>query len=285
MSDLKIETKKGFVRGVWGIYDVGGSKGKAYSRRTKIDNDIILAKLNPYAPKCKVYIFGEDNFKILTDKGFDTVLIDKKPICWDMVNEQYRHKIEIWKYGLKDFDEIVFLDWDCVPCAPIPADFWDVMGSGAKIRSTIYMYVRKRLFARKGDERKLSASTFLYIRGKEQADEIIKTWERIGRPWQEELALSQYMDDINGGWKGYEDFRAKYEQPYHTLFFHYPAEYYKDVCAKNSIFYHLNCKIVAWILGDRSTNGIKERLDAWQKRSIDGFMTVWNNKVKEQQKK
>ncbi len=260
--------KSGFIRGVWGIYDVGGKLGKPYSRRTKIDNDITLAKLNPYAPKCKVYIFGEDNFKILTDKGFDTVLIDKKPICWDMLKEQYRHKIEIWKAGLQDFEEIVFLDWDCVPCAPIPNDFWQVLGSGAKVRTTLYQYVLQRALFRSPDARKLSASTFVYIRGEEVVEGIIKTWEDMGKPWQEEVALSKYIDNLNGGWKGIKDYSVKFEQPYHTLFFGYPSEYLKEVVAKNNIFYHLNYKQVIYLLADGKPNNIKARLDVYQQGAI-----------------
>jgi hypothetical protein len=279
-----MQKKVSFVRGIWGVYD-NGSMGKAYSRRRKIDNDILLAKLNPYAPKCKVYVFGEDNFKYIKDMGFDAVLIDKKPICWDMVKEQYRHKIEIWKAGLQENDEIVFLDWDCVPCAPIPSDLWNVLGESGNIKTTIYMYRLKRLHTRKGDERKLSSSTFVYIKGKEIVDGIIQTWERIGRPWQEEVALSQYIDDMNGGWKGIEDYRIKFEQPYHILYWHYSPEIYKDVYAKNSIFYHLNHNKVSWLLGNKDVNGIKQRLDIWQKNSINNLLTLYNNKINEQRNK
>jgi hypothetical protein len=279
MSDIK----RAFIRGIWGIYDIDKTLGRPYSRRTKIDNDIRLAKLNPYAPPCKVYIFGEDNFKIMTDKGFDTVLIDKKPICWDMVKEQYRHKIEIWKAGLQDFDEVVFLDWDCVPCASIPSDFWDVLSGGQKIKTTIFQYVKKRIFTRVGDERKLSSSTFVYIRGKEVVDEIIKTWERIGRPWQEEVALSQYIDDLNGGWKGIEDYRIKFEQPYHTLFYWYIPEYYRDVVAKNSIFYHLNCHKVFRLLGDGDVGRIKQRLDEWQQAERSAIGILCDKRMKKLQ--
>jgi len=281
-----MENKKvSFIRGVWGIFDKDNSLGKAYSRRKKINNDIDLCKLNPYAPKCKVYIFGEENFKILTDMGFDTVMVDKRPVCWDMMKEQYRHKIEIWNAGLQEHDEIVFLDWDCVPCAPVPNDFWDVLASGRNIRATIYMYTRKRLLSRVGDSRKLSSSTFVYIRGKEVVDEIIKTWERIGRPWQEEVALSQYIDDINGGWKGVEDYRIKFEPPYHILFHHYPAEYYLDVIRKHSIFYHLNNNKVAWLLGERNPAKVKSRLDLWQQNSIKNFMTIYTKKLNESKNK
>jgi hypothetical protein len=268
--------KRGFVRGIWGVYDINKVLSRWYSRRTKIDNDIVLAKLNPYAPPCRVYIFGEDNYKKMTDMGFDTVLADKKPFFWDMEKEQYRHKIEIWRLGLKDFDEIIFLDWDCVPCAPIPSDIWDVLGRGEKIRSTIFMYKSKRAFFRTNDARKVSSSTFVYMRGKETADDIIKIWEKMGRPWNEESALSKYIDEINGGWKGVEDYKMKYEPPYHTLFYHYGKEYLINVMMRHNIFYHLNCSKVAYLLGDRKPDGVKGRLDGWQVREKNSYQAMYN---------
>jgi len=252
---------KSFIRGIWGIPDINNTMGRWYSRRTKIENDITLAQLNPYAPPCRVYIFGEENFKKMTDMGFDTVLVDKKPCCWDMEKEQYRHKIEIWNAGLKDFKEVVFLDWDCVPAAPVPNDFWDVLGKGEKIRATIYMYHTRHVPFRRKDGRKVSASTFVYVRGKEVVEEIIAVWERMGRPWREEVALSKYIDELNGGWKGKEDYLVKYEPPYHTLYYHYGVDYMKNVMLENNIFFHLNHHKVRGLLGDGKVENIKKRLD------------------------
>lgn len=263
-----------FIRGVWGVYDKNKTLGRPYSRRTKIDNDIKLAKLNPYAPPCRVYVFGEDNFKMISDMGFDAVMADKRPICWDMVKEQYRHKIEIWKCGLQEFDEVVFLDWDCVPLAPIPNNFWDVLGKGNKIQATIFMYTLRRVFFRDNDARKVSASTFVYMRGKEIAEDIIKVWEKIGRPWQEEVALSKYIDETNGGWKGIEDYKMKFEPPYHTLFFHYGSDYVKDVMLPNNIFFHLNCHKVLDILGNGDLNSIKSKIQAWYGRQKMGMNSL-----------
>lgn len=274
---------KSFIRGIWGIYDVNKTLGRWYSRRTKIDNDITLAKLNPYAPKCKVYVFGEDNFKIMTDKGFDTVLIDKKPFIWDMEKEQYRHKIEIWRAGLQEFKEIVFLDWDCVPVKPIDNEFWNIIANGEKIKATIYQYKIRRAFFRKGDERKLSASTLTYINGLEHCEGIIKTWEKIGRPWQEEVALSKYIDELNGGWKGILDYMSKFETKFHTLYYKYPSEYIKNAILKYSTFYHLNCYKVAALLGDEKIDGIKTRLDGWNQREIHAINALYNRMIKDEQ--
>lgn len=276
MSDIK----RAFVRGIWGIYDTNNTLGRWYSRRTKIDNDIKLVQLNPYAPPCKVYVFGEDNFKRLTDIGFDTVLVDKRPFVWDMTKEQYRHKIEIWRAGLQDFDEIVFLDWDCVPCAPIPKDFWDVLSQGLPVRATIYMYKIPRVLFRQRDSRKVSSSTFVYIRGKQVVEDIINVWEKIGRPWQEEVALSKYIDEFNGGWKGIDDYEKKFEPPYHTLFYHYSSDHMKNVMQKHNIFYHLNCHKVSYLLGEGDKNKIKNRLDDWQRREQVAIQKLYEKKVK-----
>lgn len=257
--------KRSFIRGIWGIYD--NQNVKAYTRRPKIDNDIQLSLVNPYAPKCKVYVFGEDNFKKLTDMGFDTLLIDKKPICWDMQKEQYRHKIEIWKYGLVDYDEVVFLDWDCVPLCPIPKDFWDNLAKGPKIQATIYMYKLRRAFFRPSNERKLSASTFVYMREKDIANKVIETWERVGRPWQEEIALSKYIDELDGGWKGIDNYK-KYEPLYHILFWHYDKKFYSMV---KPIFFHYNYVMVRKALGGRTPEGVKKCLDALYQMELVNF--------------
>jgi len=277
--------KQGFVRGVWGIYDKDNKLGRPYSRRTKIDNDIELTSLNPYAPKCKVYVFGEDNFKFLTDKGWDTVLIDKRPIVWDMVKEQYRHKIEIWRAGLQEFNEIVFLDWDCVPTREIPTYFWEKLSVGMPIKATIYMYKLKRVIFRIGNERKVSASTFVYINGLEHCENIIKTWEEIGRPWQEEIALSKYIDILNGGnWLGIDDYLKKFEPEFHTLYNWYPSDYVKNVMYKENIFYHLNCHVVAGLLGNGNKDEVKHRIDDIDNRFKSARMALYNNRLKEEAK-
>ena len=116
--------KSSFIRGLWGIYD---NTKKCFERRKKIDNDIKIVLSNPYTKDFMTYVFGEDNYKYLVDKGLKCKLIDKKPIVWDMEKEQFRHKLEIFKCGMEDFDEIVFLDWDCLPVKEINKNFWETL--------------------------------------------------------------------------------------------------------------------------------------------------------------
>jgi hypothetical protein len=244
-----------FIKGIWGIYS---NKNHFYTRKTKVDKDVQLSLLNPYAPVYRVYVFGEDNFKAMIDLGFDCLMVDKKPFVWDMETTQYRHKLEVFKCGLSEFDEVVFTDWDCIPLQPIPKDFWRVLGAGEKIQASNFQYKKSRCSFRPGDTRKVSAATFVYMREKEIGDGIIKTWEDMGMPLKEELALSKYIDDLGGGWKGIENYK-KYEPRYHNTFWYYDKDFY--VNHKDPIFCHFNTHRITFFIGDKNKDHVKSRLD------------------------
>jgi len=239
-----------FINGLWGIYS---NKSHWWTRLPKCEKDIRFHQLNPYSPKTVVYIFGEENYKRTEDLGFVCKLIDKKPIIWDMEKEQYRHKMEIWKVGLQDFDSVVFLDWDCIPLKPIPNDFWDVMNQGEPIKTPIFMYHRKHVNRPPDDNRKVSSASFVYIRGKEHADKMIKLWEETGRPWKEEVTLSHYIDTLSGGWKGVENYRK------HDPIFYQMSVMYPDKDKSKLIFGHYNHHVIRHLTGNGQ--GVKERID------------------------
>jgi hypothetical protein len=243
-----------FITGLWGVH-ASKDKSHFWQRLSKCENDIKLFMLNPYAPKVKVYIFGEENFKRMVDLGFECCLIDKKPYVWDMELHQYRHKIEIWKYGCQDFDSIVFMDWDTIPIKPIPENFWSVMHQGEPIKATILQYKLKRV-NRKGHERKVSSASMVYIRGIEHVEEIIKTWEEMEKPCKEEYPLSKYIDSRSGGWKGVEDY-AKNDIIYYELT---PLQ---GLPKSQIVFKHFNHNGISALLGDGY--GVKERIDKLEK--------------------
>lgn len=253
--------KKSFIRGLWGEYNPGGIG--IWERRYKHDNDVKLATLNTYEPNIMVYVFGEDNYKFLVDKGYTCKLVDKKPMLWTLEPHCYRHKMEVWRQGLLDFDEIVFLDWDCVPACPIPNDFWENMSKGQPVQAALYAYRRRRINWREKDKTKIAAATFVYLREKSAGDEIIKIWEELGMPISEETVLMKYVEKINGGWYGVEDYRKKYEPIYHTLFgINEKGE--NDIPFLNTrepIFYHLNRRRVASLLEIEDKEAVKKRLD------------------------
>jgi len=194
------EVKRAFIRGLWGIYDHKGRR--YYKRRAKQDGDIKMISLNKNAQKHITYVFGSDNYKFLTDKGFEARLIDKRPIVWDMDKEQFRHKLEVLYQGLQEFDEIVFLDWDCTECRPLPPDFWERLAQKDPIQGVLRMYHKKKAYWRDSDHRKIPEASFVYIREKEIGKELNDLWEKMNRPWSEEVVIAKYIDDRNGGWHG-----------------------------------------------------------------------------------
>ena len=226
-----------FIRTLWGEYD---SSDKNKLRRKKMENDIRLLLRNPNKVDFKTYVFGEDNLKFLIDQGIeDCELIDKKPIVWDMGTQQFRHKIEAFKIGIEEFDEIVFLDWDCQAIKPIPIDFWDVLRKKEKIQAIMRMYKRRKAYWRKEDQRKIPCASFVYINDKDVGKDLVEMWNKMKKPWSEEIVMMRYMEEINGGWKGIEDYWEKFEPDFFVLDegYIYSKELLKT---KNLTFKHYN---------------------------------------------
>lgn len=238
--------KQGFIRTLWGIYD---NTRRFYARRSKMDNDIKLLLKNPFNTPWRTYVFGEDNLKFLNDLGVSNcVLIDKRPYVWDMDTQQFRHKIEAFKCGIEEFDQIVFLDWDCQPEKELPSNFWDVLSEKEPLQAIIRSYRRKKVFWRNSDWRKVPCASFVYIREKKIVYDLIQLWEDMGKPMSEELVMAKYMDERLGGWKGLDHYWDNYEPNFFVLDegFVYSKE---KLNTKYRCFGHLNHRQVSKKLG------------------------------------
>ena len=244
-NDMK---KRSFVRALWGIYEHEGRR--YYKRRTKMDNDIKLLFKNPWNEPFVTFTFGEDNHKYLLDRGVDSRLVDKKPILWDMDTEQFRHKLEVFKLGLQEFDEIVFLDWDTLPVAPLPENFWKKMYEKDSFQSPLIMYRRRKAMWRgRTDSRKLSSASFVYLRDKSIPEGFVEQWETMGKPWSEELVMSKYIDQLDGGWKGMDYYWEHHEPHWFALprkYWSYTPDQYRN--QKDRVFHHFDSRESAPLL-------------------------------------
>jgi|SaaInlV_165m_DNA_1040744.scaffolds.fasta_scaffold32880_3 hypothetical protein len=236
--------KRAFIRGLWGIYEHDGRR--FFKRRTKLDKDMDLVRLNKNAENHITYVFGEDNYKFLIDQGFEARLVDKRPIVWDMDNEQFRHKLEVLHQGMQEFDEIVFLDWDCTECRPIPDNFWERLSEKAEIQAVLRQYKKKKINWRPEHQRKMPEASFVYINNKETTKNLNELWEKMGRPWSEELVIAKYMDNLSGGWQSLDYYYEHYE-PFFATWGNCKAPS-AEALAEGYQYLHINERSVARLL-------------------------------------
>lgn len=207
-------SKRAFVRGLWGIYD---NERRFYKRRQKMDDDIQFLKMTKYQSPCFTYAFGAENAKFLRSYGFECKQLSEEPILWDMDTQQFRHKLEIFKAAMEDFDEIVFLDWDTVQIKPLPKDFWQILKSKGDFQAILRMYHRTKAQWRATDRRKIPCASFVYIADKTVPSKLIELWEKHDRPWSEEIVMARYMDEQMGGWKGLDYYWDHFEPDFFVL--------------------------------------------------------------------
>ena len=190
--------KRAFIRGVWGIYD---NSHRLLARRSKIDGDMDRILKNKFNEPFITYVMGEDNYKRLTEKGLNCILVNKEPFMFDLVKHQYRHKMEMIKYAMEQdgYDEIVWLDWDCIPQKKLPDNFWDECYKKDTFQACHQIYFRKKCFFRKTDQRKVPNGGFLYIRDKSIPAKAIEIWETMKQD-NDEPAYAKLTDDMMGGW-------------------------------------------------------------------------------------
>lgn len=223
-----------FIRTVWGDISKNGI------RNGKMASDIKRIKDNPYNSPFVVYVFGQDNYNELVQQGFQCKLIDKNPLRYDPITQLYRHKLDVFFEALKDYKEIVFLDWDCRPTKYLPLEFWDIMGKKAPFQANLFLYRTKKCLWRQSDWRKVCNGGFVYIRDLKIAAQIIqnyedlKKWvleqkmarEKMGKKlrfreealmFDDEPAMSKWVDDYSKGWPGVEQYWNIFEPNFCNL--------------------------------------------------------------------
>ena len=217
--------KRGFIRGLWGIYD---SSHRLLNRRFGIDHDIKVILNCKFNQPFTVYIMGEENYKKLISTGIEklghkVVMVSKEPFMFDLIKYQYRNKIEVIKYAMEQdgYDELVYLDWDCIPQKEIPSDFWESQGKREPFQACLQRYKRPKCPWRSNENsaiHKVPNGGYLYIRDKSIPSTAAKIWaNEIGQPDNDEIAWAKMTDDMFGGWKGDDFYYEKFETMYCNL--------------------------------------------------------------------
>jgi hypothetical protein len=224
--------KRAFVRGLWG--DFWSNDRGITDRKDKICRDIERVKDSPYEMDFVTYIFGTDNIPLMEKYDLPYVLVDERSIVWDMKRELYRHKLEIFKRSMEDYDQIVYLDWDCILTSPLPENVWDILEKRDVFQANLFLYRTKKCLWRDVDVRKTCNGGFVYLADKSIPDHFIKNWVELGE-WasakekerqarglelrlrersllfDDEPSISKYVDDYCGKWPGLDGYWDRFE--------------------------------------------------------------------------
>jgi hypothetical protein len=215
---------RGFIRALWG--DVSNL------RNGKIAKEIIDFK-DRDKDWFTIYVFGKENKDWLDEIGYKTILVDEEPSLWSLSENMYRHKLEVFERATEDFDEYVFLDWDCVPVGDI-SNSWTDLNKKDSFQANLFQYRTKKCLWRKEDTRKTCNGGFVYIRDKSIPSKMIKNYDNFSNMlhikreirkrkgldlrlreksllFDDEPSMSKYVDDSCGGWPGVEYYWNHFE--------------------------------------------------------------------------
>jgi len=248
--------KRAIIRALWGSF-YGFDSDITTPKPSKLLNEI---KSQSECELCKteVYVFGTWNCNFLKSLKYNPVQISEKNSIWDMKTELYRHKLEVLKCAMTDYDEIVYLDWDCIPQKTITDDIWGILGKKESLQANLQLYKSKKCLWRKVDQRKTCNGGFIYIRDKNIPDLLIKNWDGFKKftdeqankrrernlelrerekslIYNDEPSLSMYVDSAMGQWNGSEDYWNHYEPEICNL--KTKSAYDKDRLSNKNVFF------------------------------------------------
>ena len=207
--------KRGFIRALYGIYD---KSHRILARRFRMDNDMQRIKKCKFNEPFVTYVMGKENYKAISDLGFDCKMVCEEPNVFDLVKHQYRNKMEIIKYAFEDggYDELVYMDWDCVPTKKLPSNFWDVLHKKEKFQACLQTYHRRKCHWREENKRKVPNGGFVYLGDKELVNEGCRLWEETGKNDTDEIAWAKLTDNMMGGFN-IDTFWERFEIPFCNL--------------------------------------------------------------------
>lgn len=236
--------KRMYIRALWGYADK--AETDSYSgRRSKMDNDIDIVMYNDNDEPFMTYVCGQKNFDYLKSKNINCKLLSKDPFIYEPikgVQHMYGHKLYVMQAAMEDYDEIVFLDWDCMAATKIPNNFWSTLGEKEAFQASMRGYKKRKCHWRRRDKRQRPCASFVYFRDKKIIDEMVEMWEKDKRRSEEDV-FAKYTDEMIGGWQGADKYWELFEPHFFNLDIHeipfrcFPTE---KVETKNLVFVHMN---------------------------------------------
>jgi hypothetical protein len=125
-----------FIRAFWGDLTVNNQKYIDELRKAAVDKS-----LNEI-----VYVWGEINYKFISSLGYETVLVSPNPTEFNSKNildgvNFFYHKYKALELGIKDFGEVIFLDWDVNYIKPIDENFYNkIKENNSSLQIPLYTF-------------------------------------------------------------------------------------------------------------------------------------------------
>jgi len=79
----------------------------------------------PSHPNEIVYVWGKENEAMLKKRGFETRYVEEEtsPFAYEVLELIYERKLIALDLALKEFGEVIMLDWDCYLLRPLDDNF------------------------------------------------------------------------------------------------------------------------------------------------------------------
>lgn len=218
--------KRAFIRAVWGS-ESDDWKSDVFSRnRASLDKELVNAAKDNLLTKDDyiVYVMGENNFSYVESNNFKCKMVCKEGFMHpskesgviSLPKRTWLNKLEILNSAMMDYDEIIYLDWDCKPTQKIPDDLWDNLSKKREIQAVLVEYKKaKNAPWRPGRWQKklVCRGAFIYCRDK-TAFKTMLSYEydkQMGTYWLDETYLAWHTDKLMGGWTGTESIGKYFE--------------------------------------------------------------------------
>lgn len=221
-----------FVRCLWGDPTLpGDDKHPRGAHKIRADCQQALREQAVIEPAV-VYVFGMDNYEFLKSIGYNKnqlVVLSSRGMVWPR-EQQFRHKLEVWRQAANSLGEFVFLDFgDLWIEKPMPSDFWPRLRQKGTLQANLRYYHRKQLPWRKVEPRKVPSAAWVYMADAWHAEAMLDIWDK-NPAWTEQQCMAFHMDQLMGGW----DSTAAYPgvsiglQNYEQKFAPYCCTFYND---------------------------------------------------------
>jgi hypothetical protein len=151
--------------------------------------------------------------------GINSILIHNNPIQYEY---PFRHKLDVYIKAMEMFDEVVYLDWDCVLTKKMPENFWDNHKNKREIQCCLYKWKRSVCPWREKpeDQRYIVNNGYLYIRDKTIPNKMIEKWNSLPDikylKRNDETSTSLLIDSLSQGqkWNGLKYYQEHFEPDY-----------------------------------------------------------------------